>query len=140
MAQLLREIMSQDLKTCPANTTVDNAAKVMRDADVGDVIVLSDDGTVCGIVTDRDITIRATAEGRDPSSVRIDDICSHDLVTVEPDTEVSDAVRIMRKRAIRRLPVTEKGKPVGIVSIGDLAIERDPESAVADISAAAPNE
>ncbi|HVM13744.1 MAG TPA: CBS domain-containing protein [Egibacteraceae bacterium] len=140
MAQPLREIMTQQLRTCPPDTTLDEAARTMRDADVGDVIVVTDDGTVCGVVTDRDITIRAVAEDRDPSTVKIDEICSHDVATVEPDTDAEEAARIMRERAVRRLPVTEEGKPVGIVSIGDLAVELDPDSALADISAARGND
>lgn len=140
MAQAVREIMTQNLRTCPANTTLDEAARTMREADIGDVIVVDDKGEMCGIVTDRDITIRAVAERRDPSSVTLDDICSHELVTIDPEADAEQAARIMRQRSVRRLPVTETGKPIGIVSIGDLAIERDPESALADISAAAGNE
>lgn len=139
MAQQVRELMTQNLQTCPAGTTLDAAAKTMRDADIGDVLVLADDGTVCGVVTDRDITVRAVAEGHDASTVRLDEICSHDLVSVGPDTAAEDAAKIMRDRAVRRLPVIEEGKAVGIVSIGDLAIERDSESALADISAARGN-
>jgi CBS domain-containing protein len=140
MAQAIRDIMTQDLKTCPSDTTLDEAARTMRDADIGDVIVLRDDGTMCGVVTDRDITIRAVAEGRDPSAVTLKDVCSHDVVSVAPDTGAEEAARLMRERAVRRLPVMEGGKPVGIVSIGDLAIERDPDSALADISAARGND
>jgi CBS domain-containing protein len=140
MAQALRDIMTQELRTCPADATLVDAAGMMRDADIGDVIVLNDEGKVCGIVTDRDITVRAVAEGRDPSKVRIDDICSHKLVTVGPDTDAEDAARVMRERAVRRLPVTEDGKPVGVISVGDLAIERDPDSALAEISAARGND
>lgn len=138
MAQALREIMS-DPRTCPADTTVDNAARLMRDEDIGDVIVLDDNGEACGIVTDRDITIRAVAEGRDPSTVTLSDVCSHHLVTAGPDTDAEEAARIMRERAVRRLLVTELGEPVGVVSIGALAIELDPDSALADISAAPGN-
>lgn len=140
MAQQVRDIMTQNLRTCPAGTTLDEAARVMRDDDVGDVLVLRASGSVCGIVTDRDITIRAVAEGRDPAGTTVDDICSHEIVTIEPDADAEEAARVMRERAIRRLPVTDEGKPVGIVSIGDLAIERDPRSALADISAASGNE
>jgi CBS domain-containing protein len=139
VATAIRELMAKDLQTCPADATLDDAARLMRDADVGDVIVLDDAGKVRGIVTDRDITIRAVAEGRDPASVQLEDICSHDVATVGPDTDVEAAAQLMRERAVRRLPVTEDGKPVGVVSIGDLAIERDPDSALADISAARGN-
>lgn len=140
MAQAVRDIMASNLRTCPNSTTLDEAAKIMRDDDIGDVIVMKDDDSICGIVTDRDITIRAVAEGRDPSSVTLQDVCSHQLVTAEPQTDVQEAARLMREHAVRRLPVVENGKPVGIVSIGDLAIERDPDSALADVSAAPGNE
>lgn len=135
MAQRVREIMTANLRTCPANDSVTDAATVMRDEDVGDVIVLKDDGSMCGLVTDRDIAIRAVAEGRDPASTRLDEICSHDLETLSPDDDASSAAQRMRDRGVRRMPVTEDGTPVGMVSIGDLAIELDPDSALADISA-----
>jgi CBS domain-containing protein len=110
----------------------------MRDANIGDVIVLQDD-QICGILTDRDIVVRAVAEGREPATTKVADICSQELTTVSPTDEVEEAVRLMREKAIRRLPVVEGGKPVGIVSIGDLAVERDPHSALGRISAAPPN-
>jgi signal-transduction protein with cAMP-binding, CBS, and nucleotidyltransferase domain len=111
----------------------------MRDSDIGDVIVLDDSQSVCGIVTDRDITVRAVAEGRDPSSTKLGDICSRDLQSLGPDASVGDAVRLMTDQAIRRLPIIDGGKPVGIVSLGDLATTHDPESGLADISSAPAN-
>jgi CBS domain-containing protein len=102
----------------------------MRDADIGDVIVL-EDSLVCGILTDRDIVLRGVAEGPDLAATKVSDICSQELTSVSPTDEV--------EKAVRRLPVVEGGKPVGVVSIGDLAIERDPHSAVGKISAAPPN-
>jgi CBS domain-containing protein len=110
----------------------------MKQHDIGDVIVL-DDSKVCGVVTDRDIVVRALAEGRDPATVKLGDICSRDLVSLAPTDSVEDAVRLMRERAIRRLPVLDKGRPVGMVSIGDLAVERDGDSVLADISVAPAN-
>jgi CBS domain-containing protein len=110
----------------------------MRDSDIGEVIVV-EGGNLFGIVTDRDIVVRGIASDKDPSTTRLDEICSRDLATVSSDTPVEDAVRIMRDKAIRRLPVVEAGKPVGVVSIGDLAVERDPVSTLADISKAPPN-
>jgi CBS domain-containing protein len=138
MAQTVREIMS-DPVTCPADTTVIEAARRMRDDDIGDVIVESN-GTLRGIVTDRDIVVRVVAEGEDPQSCILLDICSGELVTVTPDTALDDAVRQMREHAIRRVIVAEGERPVGVVSIGDLAIERDESSALADISAAPGND
>jgi CBS domain-containing protein len=94
---------------------------------------------MCGVVTDRDIVVRAIAEGKDPDSAKLEEICSHDIVTVGPDDPVDRAVQLMRQRAIRRLPVVDGEKPIGMVSIGDLAIELDENSGLADISAAEAN-
>jgi CBS domain-containing protein len=138
MAQSVREIMTPNPKAMPAESSVVDAARVIRDEDIGDVIVLKDD-EICGIVTDRDIVVRAVAEGREPSQVKLEEICSSDLTTLSPSDTVEEAIRRMREKAIRRLPVVENGKPVGIVSLGDLAMERDPESALADISEAPPD-
>jgi CBS domain-containing protein len=130
--------MTKNPVTLPGTSSVLEAARAMRDANIGDVIVI-ENNQVCGIVTDRDIVIRAVAETRDPHAVTLGDICSHSLTTIAPTESVDQAVRLMRDKAIRRLPVVEAGKPVGIVSLGDLAVERDPESALGDISAAPPN-
>ena len=139
MARTIREVMTSDPITVSAGSTVMEAAQRMRDADVGPVIVMDDNG-VAGIVTDRDITVRTVADGRNPSDVRVEEICSRDLTTLSPDDSVEDAVRLMREKAVRRLPVVEGGQPVGIVSIGDLAVEQQPDSALADISQAPPNQ
>jgi CBS domain-containing protein len=139
MAQSIREVMTKDPATLPRTASLVEAARLMRQNDMGDVIVMDGD-QIWGIVTDRDIVVRALAEGRDPSSTTLDEICSRHLTMLSPDHTVDDAVRLMREHAIRRLPVVEGGMPVGIVSIGDLALDRDPNSALADISAAPPNE
>ena len=122
-----------------AQATVREAAQQMRDASIGDVLV-TDGDRLCGIVTDRDIVLRAVAEGRDSDSTALGDICSHDVVSVEPDRPADEAVRLMREHDVRRLAVVDNGQPVGIVTLGDLAEERDPDSALGDISAAAPKE
>ncbi len=139
MAQSIRDVMSPDPITLPATTTVREAARTMRDQDVGAVVVLRGENEVGGIVTDRDIVIRLIAEGEDPSTATLEQVATQDITTLTPNDTVEDAVRVMRERAIRRLPVVDNGKPVGIVSIGDLAIERDTDSALADISAAPPD-
>jgi CBS domain-containing protein len=139
MAQIISDVMTAHPVALSEATTIGDAAKAMREKDVGDVIVLDDQDSLCGIVTDRDIVVRAVADDRNPREVRLGDICSHDLTTVDVSTSVKDAVKLMRERALRRLPVVEGGRPVGIVSIGDLAIERDPDSTLADISAAPSN-
>jgi signal-transduction protein with cAMP-binding, CBS, and nucleotidyltransferase domain len=138
MAQKVRDIMTKDPVTLPRSASISDAARRMRDDDIGDVIVM-DDSDMCGLVTDRDIVVRAVAEGADPQFTKIDEICTHEVITVGPDDSVEDTVRVMRERAIRRVPVVEGGKPIGIVSIGDLAIELDEDSGLAEISAAEAN-
>jgi CBS domain-containing protein len=138
MAQYLRDIMTQRPVTVQTTDTVIAAARSMRDGNIGDVVVL-EENRIQGILTDRDIVIRALAEGRDPVRTTVGEICSRELTTLSPADAIADAVKIMRDKAIRRLPVVEEGRPVGIVSLGDLAVERDPESALGGISAAPPN-
>ena len=138
MAQQIRELMIQNPVSLPGTASVHEAARAMRDADIGDVIVI-ENNAVCSIVTDRDIVVRTVAEARDPATTTLADICSHHLLTVSPTDSVEEAVRLMRTHAIRRLPVVEGGQAVGIVSLGDLARERDPGSALGEISTAPPN-
>lgn len=139
MAQNIRDVMTSDPRTVKSNDTVIDAARAMREEDFGAAIVL-DNGSIRGLLTDRDIVVRAVAEGRDPSQTKVGDIASEDVTTLTADQGVGDAVRLMRDKHVRRLPVVEGGKPVGIVSLGDLAVERDPDSVLADISAAPPND
>lgn len=134
----LREVMTPNPAIFPATTTIADAARAMRNANVGDVLV-ERDGVLCGIVTDRDIVVRAVAEDRNPSDRHLGDICSRELTTLAPADSIEDAVRVMRDKALRRLPICDGDQPVGVVSLGDLAIERDPDSALADISMASPN-
>jgi CBS domain-containing protein len=138
MSHMVRDVMTQDPTTLDVTQTVLEAARAMKDRGIGDVVV-ADHGRVCGIVTDRDIVVRAVADGGVPSEVRLGDVCSADLTTVAPDTDVDEAVRLMRDRALRRLPVVSEQQVVGIVSLGDLAIDRDPDSALGGISAARTN-
>ena len=137
MAQQIRELMTPNPVALPGTASVHEAATAMRDAQIGDVIVI-ENNQVCGIVTDRDIVVRTVAETQDPATT-LADICSHSLVTVTPTDSVEDAVRLMRTHAIRRLPVVDGGQAVGMVSLGDLAVERDPGSALGEISGAPPN-
>jgi CBS domain-containing protein len=138
MADTVREAMTPDPKTVDASSPVAEAAKLMRDNDIGAVLVTEAD-TVTGIVTDRDIVVRAVADGLDPGEARAGDVCSSELETLGPDDDLSAAVEKVRRSNVRRLPVVEGGAPVGILSLGDLAIERDSDSALADISAAPAN-
>jgi CBS domain-containing protein len=138
MPQRIHDVMTPNPISLPGTASVHEAARVMRDQDIGDVIVI-ENNQVCGIVTDRDIVVRTVAEGQDFTTTTLADVCSHSLLTVTPTDSVEHAVRLMRTHAIRRLPVVEGGKAVGLVSLGDLAVERDPDSALGEISAAPPN-
>jgi CBS domain-containing protein len=138
MAQRVRDLMTTDLVTMMPDDTILDAAKKMRDGDVGVVLVCDDGGALQGMVTDRDIVVRALAEGMD-SSASLRGIASTDIEAVGPDDDLGDVTTRMRQRAIRRVPVCEGERPIGILSIGDLAIELDDDSALADISAASPN-
>ena len=140
MAQQIRELMTPNPVALPGTASCTEAVpgSAMRDARIGDVIVIQHD-QVCGMVTDRDIVVRTVAERQDPATMTLADICSHSLVTVTPTASVEEAVQLMRTHAVRRLPVVEGGQAVGIVSLGDLAVERDPGSALGEISGAPPN-
>jgi CBS domain-containing protein len=118
--------------------TLTAAAQEMRDSAIGDVVVTDGDNVV-GIVTDRDITVRGVAENLDPSSTTLDQITSKDVVTVSQYDDAVAATDLMRTYGVRRLPVTEDGRLIGLVSMGDLAVEREPQSVLADVSADDPN-
>ncbi len=139
MTERIKDVMTPAPRTLPATTTVREAAEAMRANDIGTVIATDGEGRLAGIVTDRDIAVRVVAEGRDPRATRIGDIASHEVAALSPEDPVERAVQLMRERAVRRLPVIQDGKVMGIVSLGDLALERDPDSALADISGAPPN-
>ncbi|MEX2222930.1 MAG: CBS domain-containing protein [Candidatus Rokuibacteriota bacterium] len=138
VSDTIRDVMSPRPRILSAGATVAEAAEVMRREDIGDVLVVEED-RLYGILTDRDIVIRVLAPGRDPSQTSIGEVCSRELATLGPEDSVGQAVRLMREKAIRRLPVTESGEVVGILTIGDIAVERDSRTTLADISAAPPN-
>jgi CBS domain-containing protein len=138
MASTVRDVMTANPRTVGTDASLVEAARTMRDADIGPVIVTEGD-RLAGIVTDRDIVVRAIAEGRDPSSTSVADVSSRDVETVRPDEDAGQAVERMRRRKLRRVVVVETERPIGILSIGDLAVDRQPDSALADISAAHPN-
>jgi CBS domain-containing protein len=138
MATIVRDVMMTNPLSVDAGVSIRQAAEVMRDNDIGDVLVVGD-GSLRGIVTDRDIVVRALADGRQPDATPVADVCSPKLTVVDAQAEVDEAADIMGRHAVRRLPVVENNEVVGIVSLGDLARRREPESALSDISAAPPN-
>jgi CBS domain-containing protein len=138
MARTVDEVMTHDPRTVSPSDTVQHAARQMRDGDVG-AVLLEDNGRLAGIVTDRDIVVRAVAEGRAPTDVTAGEVATRDVVTLTPDQPIREAARFMREHDVRRVPVVQDGRPVGIISLGDLAVELDEDSALADISSEPPN-
>jgi len=135
----VQDVMTPNPCAISPEASVMDAAEIMRECNIGDVIVLEGDW-LFGILTDRDIVVRALAEGLEPETTPVGEICSRELTTIEPTASVKHAVQLMREKALRRLPVVDdSGHVIGIVSIGDVAVERDRWSALADISAAPPN-
>lgn len=142
---LVADVMTRNPVMCEVTTSIEQAARLMRDRDIGDVLVC-EGSQLRGIVTDRDIVVRCIAGGADVSRSTIGDVCTGDVLSVAPSTTVEAAAQAMRAAAIRRLPVVEGGRPIGIVSLGDLAVEQAPRqvaddagAVLADISAAEPN-
>jgi CBS domain-containing protein len=134
----IRKIMSRNPVCLDERAPVLDAARAMRDRHIGNVIVTRA-GRVFGILTDRDIVVRCLAQDKDMRQCTCGQACSTDVVTISGDASVDEAIERMRDRAVRRLVVVEGDKPAGIVSIGDLARERNRSSALGEISAAAPN-
>ena len=121
----VRDVMTADPKTIESSTPVAEAAKLMRDEDVGPVPIV-EDGSLTGILTDRDIVLRVVAEGKDPASTTAGEIASRDLVTIDPEQTMDEALRLMAQHQVRRLPVTEEdGRLVGIIAQADLATRVD---------------
>ncbi|MEU0071726.1 CBS domain-containing protein [Streptomyces sp. NPDC006332] len=138
-ADFVKDVMTPGVVAVRPDASLVEAAQLMRAQNIGDVLV-ADGQHVVGVLTDRDITVRAVADGADPLTVSAQAVCTPDPVLVAPDDPVSAAVALMRAHAVRRLPVVEDGLPVGVVSLGDLAEAQDPDSTLADISRAEPGE
>ncbi len=134
---IVRDIMSVKVAWVAPNTPLVEVAKLMQREDIGSVPVCEQD-RLQGIITDRDIVIRAIASGKNPNSLNVSDIMSTKVITVSPDTDAHEASQIMAREQIRRLPVMENGKLVGIMALGDLAVERihvdEAGEALSDIS------
>ena len=138
MPDRVSEVMTDKLVTVEPTSTIAEAAAKMRDYDIGDVLVVQDD-TLFGIVTDRDLVVRALADGAATSDA-VGPYASRDVYTVGPDDSVAELARTMADQAVRRVPVVDGNNcPVGIVSLGDLAEDRAPDTVLGDISEARPN-
>lgn len=120
---LVRAVMSGNPETIAGHELLPAAAKRMRDCDTGALVVVSDEGKVTGILTDRDIVVRLVANGQDPSRAKVSDICSTEIAAVGPGDDVEQAFALMRDKAVQRLPVCDAGALVGILTLGDLALD-----------------
>jgi CBS domain-containing protein len=138
MTRKMRDIMSPAPVCMASGESVLAAAKAMKEHGIGTVLVMSD-GQLRGLVTDRDIMVRVLAEHRDPLTTLVGDICSGELAALGPDDDVEQASRLVRERAVRRILVLADGTAVGMVYIGDLALERDEASALSGVPAASPD-
>jgi CBS domain-containing protein len=121
MTLKIKEIMTTDVRTVCSNDSISEAANIMKELDVGAIPVL-DNNMLVGIVTDRDLVLRGLAEGKN-SKDAVSNVMTTDIITAAPDTDVHKVADMMAAKQIRRLPIVENNNLVGIVSIGDMAVE-----------------
>ena len=125
MGQSIAQIMTANPCAIDAGKTVDYAAKMMRDEDVGLAPIVEGDRLI-GALTDRDIAVRVVAEGKDPASTKVSDVASKQVVTLDPQQDLDEALRLMAQHQVRRLPVVEEdGRLVGVVAQADIARRGD---------------
>jgi CBS domain-containing protein len=125
MGQIIKDVMTSNPCSIDAEKSVAYAAKMMREEDVGLAPIVEGDKLI-GMLTDRDIAIRVVAEGRNPEQVKVADVASKQVVTIDPQQDLNEALRIMAEHQVRRLPVVEEdGKLVGVVAQADIAREGD---------------
>ena len=125
MAKTIREAMTANPCSIDAGKSVAYAAKMMRDEDVGIAPIVEGDRLV-GVLTDRDVAVRVVAEGLDPERVKVFEVASRDVVTLDPDQDLDEALRLMARHRVRRLPVVEEdGRLAGVVAQADVAEHAD---------------
>jgi CBS domain-containing protein len=122
MPKLVRDAMTPEVRASAPTASLVDAAVRMKEDDVGSIPVV-EEGRLVGILTDRDIVVRAVAEQVDPQSLRVGDVASTDMVTIQPEQSLDDALELMARHRIRRLPVVEQGRLVGMLAQADVAIE-----------------
>jgi CBS domain-containing protein len=121
MAKSVRDAMTADPRSIGASASVVEAAQLMREKHIGS-LPITDDEQLVGMITDRDITTRVVAEAADPKTTSVGDVSSRDLISVEPDNDLDEALQLMARHQVRRLPVVENGRLVGIVAQADIAL------------------
>jgi len=121
MAESVRDAMTENPRSIGASASVVEAARLMRDEHIGSLPIIDEEKLV-GMITDRDITTRVVAEAADPQATPVGDVYSRDLISVEPDEDLDEALGLMARHQVRRLPVVENGRLVGIVAQADIAL------------------
>ena len=124
MANSVRDAMTENPRSIGASASVVEAARLMREGDIGS-LPITDDEELVGMITDRDITTRVVAEVSDLATTSVGDVYSRDLISVEPDSDLEQAVELMARHQVRRLPVVEDGRLVGIVAQADIALREN---------------
>jgi CBS domain-containing protein len=124
MANSVRDAMTADPRSIGKSVSVVEAARLMREQDIGS-LPITDDEQLVGMITDRDITMRVVAEAADPNATSVEDVYSRDLISVAPDNDLEEALGLMARHQIRRLPVVEDGRLVGIVAQADIALSEN---------------
>jgi CBS domain-containing protein len=134
MPSTIQDIMTPVPMTLPATASLRVAAEVMRDSQIGSVLVVDEADRLVGIATDRDVVVRGIAAGFDPDAATVAEVASPAPITVSPQDDPQTVIERMRENGIRRVPVVNGEDAVGIVSLGDLAGDQDAHSALAEIS------
>jgi CBS domain-containing protein len=124
MANSVRDAMTEDPRSIGASASVVEAARLMREDDIGS-LPITDDEKLVGMITDRDITTRVVAEAADPGMTAVGDVYSRDLISVEPDKDLEEALQLMARHQVRRLPVVENGRLIGIIAQADIALSEN---------------
>src|SRR2546423_12151627 len=124
MTKSVRDAMTEDPHAIGASASVVEAARLMREEHIGS-LPITDDEQLVGMITDRDITTRVVAEAADPRMTSVGDVYSRDLISVEPDKDLEEALQLMARHQVRRLPVVENGRLVGIIAQADIALREN---------------
>lgn len=127
------EVMTRNPRTCEPTDTVQQAAQLMKSEDVGPIPIASKDGNLEGIITDRDIVLKVVAEGRDPKTTKLSEVMTTDIVTCAPDGDIEDTLNLMEDHQVRRIPVVEGNRLVGIISQADVATKLESPEKTAEM-------
>ena len=138
----VRDAMTERIAKAEPDTTLEEIAMMMKTENTGAIPVVHEDELI-GIVTDRDIVMRCVADGGDPSDMTAEEIVSEEVETIDPDSDIDEALELMSEKQIRRLPVVDNGELVGMLSIGDIAVKQGDQEesgrALKDVSQGAKN-